>query len=69
LVVRHPAKPDRISIEHPSGKLEAQVDLEPGLNGAPPTIHRVGIVRTARPLFSGQVLIPGAVWKKTKSDC
>lgn len=65
LVVREPAQPERIAIEHPSGKLEAQVDLEPGLNGAPPTIHRVGIVRTARPLFSGQVLIPGAIWKKS----
>lgn len=64
LVVRHPSDPGRITIQHPSGKLETQVEMEPGVEGEPPTIHRVGIVRTARPLFTGKVLIPGAVWKK-----
>lgn len=57
-------QPDRIAIEHPSGQLETQVDLQAAPAGEPPVIRRVGIVRTARPLFSGQVLIPGTVWKK-----
>jgi 2-methylaconitate cis-trans-isomerase PrpF len=64
LVRLRPDQPERITIEHPSGSLDTQAELEPGRAGEPPSIRRIGIVRTARPLFSGRVLIPGSVWKK-----
>lgn len=65
LVERDPSHPNRITIEHPSGQLEIQVATESDLGEAAPAIRSVGVVRTARPLFSGQVLIPASVWKKS----
>ena len=42
-----------IVIEHPAGKIETSVQLRRG--GGAPEIVSAGMVRTARPLFSGQV--------------
>ena len=42
-----------IVIEHPAGKIETSVQLRRG--GDAPEIVSAGMVRTARPLFSGQV--------------
>lgn len=44
-----------VTIEHPAGKIEACVQLHQSPDGAIPVIGSAGIVRTARPLFSGQV--------------
>jgi 4-oxalomesaconate tautomerase len=44
-----------ITIEHPSGKIEACVSLQHAVYPGLPQIFSAGIVRTARPLFSGQV--------------
>jgi 2-methylaconitate cis-trans-isomerase PrpF len=44
-----------VTIEHPAGKIEACVQLQQSADGAIPVIDSAGIVRTARPLFSGQV--------------
>jgi 4-oxalomesaconate tautomerase len=49
-----------MSVEHPSG--EFTVTLEVSSNGAQFSVGRSGILRTARALMSGAVLIPYSVW-------
>ncbi len=50
----------RLSVEHPTG--EFSVDLEVG--GAPgaPKVERAALLRTARPLFEGSILVPARAW-------
>jgi 4-oxalomesaconate tautomerase len=43
----------RLSIEHPGGALQVEVELDPATT--PPTVRRSGVVRTARKLFDGVV--------------
>jgi len=43
----------RRSIEHPSGALQVEVELDSAVT--PPTVRRAGVVRTARKLFDGTV--------------
>lgn len=43
-----------ITIEHPAGKIDTCVTLHDSVNPAIPDIVSAGIVRTARPLFTGQ---------------
>jgi 4-oxalomesaconate tautomerase len=43
----------RLSIEHPSGALQVEVELD--TTTTPPTVVRSGVVRTARKLFDGTV--------------
>ena len=38
------------AVEHPSGSLEVEVDVEPG---DPPRVRRSAVIRTARALFDG----------------
>ncbi|MEE6170280.1 MULTISPECIES: 4-oxalomesaconate tautomerase [unclassified Mycolicibacterium] len=42
-----------VSVEHPSGRLMVDVDLD--LTAATPLVRAAGVVRTARKLFSGRV--------------
>ncbi|UIP30243.1 4-oxalomesaconate tautomerase [Photobacterium sp. TLY01] len=44
-----------VCIEHPSGKIEVKIALIPG--GEEPIIAQAALVRTARPLFKGEVFI------------
>ena len=43
----------RLSVEHPAGALEVEVELD--ASGTPPKVLRAGVVRTARKLFDGLV--------------
>ena len=43
----------RLSVEHPSGALEVEAELDPAAD--PPRVIRSGVVRTARKLFDGVV--------------
>ncbi len=49
-----------VGIEHPSGLIS--IDLDVDLAGDAPLIRRAALIRTARRLFEGKVLIPSAVW-------
>jgi 4-oxalomesaconate tautomerase len=64
LVRLGPQDANRITIEHPSGKLETRIDVERDPEAEVPTIKSAGIVRTARPLLSGVVYIPDTIWAK-----
>lgn len=60
-IVAAPAgNPLIISVEHPSGELT--VTLEAAGSGSAFTVRRSGILRTARALFEGHVLVPPSVW-------
>jgi 4-oxalomesaconate tautomerase len=51
----------RFSVEHPTGELS--VDLEvAGADGDQLRVVRASLIRTARALFRGEVLIPAAIW-------
>ena len=50
-----------IIIEHPSGTLATEFELEGPLEA--PAIKRAAFVRTARKLMSGSVYIPGRIWR------
>jgi 4-oxalomesaconate tautomerase len=52
LVALTPGSP-RLSIEHPSGALTVEVELDTATT--PPTVIRSGVIRTARKLFDGTV--------------
>jgi len=52
LAVVTPGSP-RLSIEHPSGALQVEVELDTATT--PPKVTRSGVVRTARKLFDGTV--------------
>src|SRR5205085_9870527 len=60
IAVLPPGPRRMIMIEHPSGTLGTEVELE----GSPdaPLIKPSAFVRTARKLMSGFVYIPGRVW-------
>ncbi|MFV0491991.1 MAG: 4-oxalomesaconate tautomerase [Pseudorhodobacter sp.] len=53
--------PVTVGIEHPSGVFEVVVDY--ALEGGGITIRSAGVVRTARCLARGEVLIPDSIWK------
>jgi 2-methylaconitate cis-trans-isomerase PrpF len=49
-----------IVIEHPSGTLATEFELE--VSADKPVIKRAAFVRTARKIMDGVVYVPGAVW-------
>ena len=53
LAVMPPEGGHRLSIEHPSGALQVEVELD--ATTTPPKVLRSGVVRTARKLFDGTV--------------
>ena len=60
-VARLPLGPLRmISVEHPSG--EFSVELEAESDAESLTVRRAALLRTARRLFDGNVLIPRDIW-------
>ena len=52
-----PSSEPEVSVEHPTGEFTVAVRLD---NGA---LAGCGLLRTARLLFDGKVLIPGEVWR------
>jgi 4-oxalomesaconate tautomerase len=59
-VAVQPSGTDIYSVEHPSG--EFSINLEIGRTDGRPVVRRAGLIRTARLLARGEVLIPAAVW-------
>ena len=49
-----------MSVEHPTG--EFSVTLDVGGTAAQPTVLKAGLVRTARLIMRGEVLVPAAIW-------
>ena len=55
-----PGRVKRLSVEHPSG--EFTVDIEIREAGSSLEVVRSSLVRTARALFTGHVLVPRHIW-------
>ena len=53
--------PAVMDIEHPSGKIAVTVDYQNDSNGF--SLNSAGLLRTARMLARGELMIPGSVWK------
>ena len=51
----------RLSVEHPTGELSVELEIA-GAEGAEPKVVRASLIRTARALFRGEVLVPTSVW-------
>ncbi|MFE5291367.1 4-oxalomesaconate tautomerase [Isoptericola sp. NPDC056618] len=51
-----------VSVEHPSGEFTVSLGLD---GDDPPTVVRSALLRTARLLMSGEVLVPRTVWDPT----
>ena len=56
----------RVSVEHPSGELSVELEVAT-IDGAEAKVVRASLIRTARALFRGEVLISSAVWDGTSS--
>jgi len=52
--------PALVRIEHPMGEIEVTVDYADGPDGF--TLNSAGLVRTARLIARGEVMVPSAVW-------
>lgn len=48
-----------VDVEHPTGHLEVEVDLDTSIS--PPLVRSAGVIRTARKLFDGTVFPPATV--------
>jgi 2-methylaconitate cis-trans-isomerase PrpF len=66
-LVRLPAPPQGIvQIEHPSGMIA--IDLDAEFRNAQQALRRAALVRTARRIFEGNVLVPRGVWAGKETD-
>jgi 2-methylaconitate cis-trans-isomerase PrpF len=62
-----PAAPQGVvSIEHPSGLIAIELDVE--LQKSPAVMRRAALIRTARRIFDGHVHVPAAVWRPQAAD-
>jgi 4-oxalomesaconate tautomerase len=52
-LARFPATGHIVDLEHPTGHLEVEVELDPSAD--PPRVRSAGVIRTARKLFDGTV--------------
>ena len=55
--------PKRISVEHPTGEFSVELETEESPSGI--VIRRAALLRTARMLMRGEILVPAAVWPGT----
>jgi 4-oxalomesaconate tautomerase len=51
----------RLSIEHPSGEFSVEFEVEQSGSGL--RVIRSSLIRTARALFRGELLVPASVWQ------
>ena len=54
-----PGNPKTVSVEHPSGEFSVELGLDPA---NPQNVTRAALLRTARLLMRGEVMVPAAVW-------
>ena len=59
-----PAAGDAVDLEHPTGHLEAEVELDPSAD--PPRVLSAGVIRTARKLFDGTVFWETITWSEAE---
>ena len=55
-----------LSVEHPSGEFSLEIEVDE--TGGAPRVVRSSLIRTARALFRGEVLVPASIWDGTKTQ-
>jgi 4-oxalomesaconate tautomerase len=60
MAVMRPGNVKTVSVEHPTGEFSVELEVDPK---HPQTVTRAALLRTARLLMKGDVMIPAAVWK------
>jgi 4-oxalomesaconate tautomerase len=55
----------RVSVEHPTGEFTVELEAHAAANGV--VITHCALLRTARALFRGEVLVPGTIWSAASS--
>lgn len=58
--------PKLVSVEHPSGEMSVEIDIDTA--GGEIEVRRAALLRTARRLFEGRVLVPQSVWAGDLED-
>jgi 4-oxalomesaconate tautomerase len=53
-----------VSVEHPTGEFSVLLEVDPA---RPQDVTRAGLLRTARLIMRGEVMVPAAVWKGTRA--
>ena len=56
-----PTANGRISVEHPSGEFSVALGIDPA---NPRNVTRAALLRTARLIMRGQVMVPPSIWHK-----
>jgi 4-oxalomesaconate tautomerase len=49
----------KVSVEHPTGEFSVEIEVDPA---NPQNVTRAALLRTARLLMRGEVMIPGSLW-------
>src|SRR3954447_2306704 len=49
----------KVSVEHPPGEFSVEIEVDPA---NPQNVTRAALLRTARLLMRGEVMVPGSVW-------
>jgi 4-oxalomesaconate tautomerase len=49
----------KVSVEHPTGEFSVEIEVDPA---NPQNVTRAALLRTARLLMRGEVMVPGTVW-------
>jgi 4-oxalomesaconate tautomerase len=57
-----PGPVKHLSVEHPSGEFSVELELDP-TSGGETEVVRSSLIRTARALFRGEVLVPAGILK------
>lgn len=57
----------RLSVEHPSGEFSLEIEVDETNEGGLRVV-RSSLIRTARALFRGEVLVPASIWDGSKSQ-
>ena len=69
LAVLPPGAVKPVSVEHPTGEFTVELGLEFGLgDGEPPSVTRAALLRTARLIMRGEVMVPGQVWPASEES-
>ena len=51
----------KVSVEHPTGEFSVEIEVDPN---NPQNVVRAALLRTARLLMRGEVMVPGSVWTR-----
>jgi 2-methylaconitate cis-trans-isomerase PrpF len=66
-IAKVPAAPQgALEIEHPSGKIA--IDLDADFTNGRQDMRRAALIRTARRIFEGRILVPGHVWARDSAS-